>query len=156
MMDPLLVWLNVLILLVAFIALVVGLSVYSSRKRADIMVTQPLLMIDEVGWRKDDRGMYKMFRVENRNNNPFHIEKVYIKGYDFTTKYHYIKEEDENDVVILKFYMQPDQTMNFRIRIIYRDFNNKSHVMMSVRMDMEGGALTYEAEGTKFILTKTK
>jgi PDZ domain-containing secreted protein len=155
-MDPLLVWLNVLILLVAFIALVVGLSVYSSRKRADIMVTQPLLMIDEVGWRKDDRGMYKMFRVENRNNNPFHIEKVYIKGYDFTTKYHYIKEEDENDVVILKFYMQPDQTMNFRIRIIYRDFNNKSHVMMSVRMDMEGGALTYEAEGTKFILTKTK
>ncbi|CAD2074179.1 hypothetical protein JEOAER750_00842 [Jeotgalicoccus aerolatus] len=156
MMDPLLVWLNVLILLVAFIALVVGLSVYSSRKRADIMVTQPLLMIDEVGWRKDDRGMYKMFRVENRNNNPFHIEKVYIKGYDFTTKYHYIKEEDENDVVILKFYMQPDQTMNFRIRIIYRDFNNKSHVMMSVRMDMEGGELTYEAEGTKFILTKTK
>lgn len=155
-MDPLLVWLNVLILLVAFIALVVGLSVYSSRKRADIMVTQPLLMIDEVGWRKDDRGMYKMFRVENRNNNPFHIEKVYIKGYDFTTKYHYIKEEDENDVVILKFYMQPDQTMNFRIRIIYRDFNNKSRVMMSVRMDMEGGALTYEAEGTKFILTKTK
>ena len=155
-MDPLLVWLNVLILLVAFIALVVGLSVYSARKRADIMVTQPLLMIDEVGWRKDDRGMYKMFRVENRNNNPFHIEKVYIKGYDFTTKYHYIKEEDENDVVILKFYMQPDQTMNFRIRIIYRDFNNKSHVMMSVRMDMEGGALTYEAEGTKFILTKTK
>lgn len=155
-MDPLLVWLNVLILLVAFIALVVGLSVYSSRKRAHIMVTQPLLMIDEVGWRKDDRGMYKMFRVENRNNNPFHIEKVYIKGYDFTTKYHYIKEEDENDVVILKFYMQPDQTMNFRIRIIYRDFNNKSHVMMSVRMDMEGGALTYEAEGTKFILTKTK
>jgi len=155
-MNPLLVWLNVLILLVALIALVVGLSVYSSRKRADIMVTQPLLMIDEVGWRKDDRGMYKMFRVENRNNNPFHIEKVYIKGYDFTTKYHYIKEEDENDVVILKFYMQPDQTMNFRIRIIYRDFNNKSHVMMSVRMDMEGGELTYEAEGTKFILTKTK
>lgn len=155
-MNPLLVWLNVLILLVAFIALVVRLSVYSSRKRADIMVTQPLLMIDEVGWRKDDRGMYKMFRVENRNNNPFHIEKVYIKGYDFTTKYHYIKEEDENDVVILKFYMQPDQTMNFRIRIIYRDFNNKSHVMMSVRMDMEGGELTYEAEGTKFILTKTK
>lgn len=52
--------------------------------------------------------------------------------------------------------MQPDQTMNFRIRILYRDFNNKGHIMQSVRMDMEGGELTYEAEGTKFILTKRK
>lgn len=155
-MDPLLVWLNVIILLVAFIALFVGLGIYVSRKRSDVMQTQPLLMIDEVGWKEDKRGQYMMFRVENKNNNPFHIEKVYIKGYDFTTKYHYIKEEEENDVVILKFYMQPDQTMNFRIRILYRDFNNKGHIMMSVRMDMEGGELTYEAEGTKFILTKTK
>lgn len=155
-MDPLLVWLNVIILLVASIALFVGLGIYFSRKRSDIMQTQPLLKIDEVGWRQDDRGKYMMFRVENRNNNPFHIEKVYIKGYDFTTKYHYIKDEIENDVVILKFYMQPDQTMNFRIRILYRDFNNKSHIMQSVRMDMEGGELTYEAEGTKFILTKRR
>ncbi len=155
-MDPLLVWLNVIILLVAFIALFVGLGIYVSRKRSDVMQTQPLLMIDEVGWKEDKRGQYMMFRVENKNNNPFHIEKVYIKGYDFTTKYHYIKEEEENDVVILKFYMQPDQTMNFRIRILYRDFNNKGHIMQSVRMDMEGGELTYEAEGTKFILTKTR
>lgn len=155
-MDPLLVWLNVIILLVAFIALFVGLGIYVSRKRSDVMQTQPLLMIDEVGWKEDKRGQYMMFRVENKNNNPFHIEKVYIKGYDFTTKYHYIKEEEENDVVILKFYMQPDQTMNFRIRILYRDFNNKGHIMQSVRMDMEGGELTYEAEGTKFILTRTK
>ena len=155
-MDPLLVWLNVIILLVAFIALFVGLDIYVSRKRSDVMQTQPLLMIDEVGWKEDKRGQYMMFRVENKNNNPFHIEKVYIKGYDFTTKYHYIKEEEENDVVILKFYMQPDQTMNFRIRILYRDFNNKGHIMQSVRMDMEGGELTYEAEGTKFILTKTR
>lgn len=155
-MDPLLVWLNVIILLVASIALFVGLGIYVSRKRSEVMETQPLLMIDEVGWRENERGEYKMFRVENKNNNPFHIEKVYIKGYDFTTKYHYIKEEGENDVVILKFYMQPDQTMNFRIRILYRDFNNKPHIMQSVRMDMEGGELTYEAEGTKFILTKTR
>lgn len=155
-MDPLLVWLNVIILLVVFIALFMGLGIYFSRKRSDIMQTQPLLMIDEVGWKQDDRGKYMMFRVENKNNNPFHIERVYIKGYDFTTKYHYIKDEIENDVVILKFYMQPDQTMNFRIRILYRDFNNKGHIMQSVRMDMEGGELTYEAEGTKFILTKTK
>ena len=155
-MDPLLVWLNVIILLIVFTALFVGLGIFFSRKRSDVMQTQPLLMIDEVGWQEDKRGQYMMFRVENKNNNPFHIEKVYIKGYDFTTKYHYIKEEDENDVVILKFYMQPDQTMNFRIRILYRDFNNKGHIMMSVRMDMEGGELTYEAEGTKFILTKTK
>ncbi|CAD2081869.1 hypothetical protein GCM10007275_00770 [Jeotgalicoccus coquinae] len=155
-MDPLLVWLNVIILLVAFIALFVGLGIYVSRKRSDVMQTQPLLMIDEVGWMQNERGKYMMFRVENKNNNPFHIEKVYIKGYDFTTKYHYIKEEEENDVVILKFYMQPDQTMNFRIRILYRDFNNKPHIMQSVRMDMEGGELTYEAEGTKFILTRTK
>ena len=155
-MDPLLVWLNVIILLVVFIALFMGIGIYFSRKRSDIMQTQPLLMIDEVGWKQDDRGKYMMFRVENKNNNPFHIERVYIKGYDFTTKYHYIKDEIENDVVILKFYMQPDQTMNFRIRILYRDFNNKGHIMQSVRMDMEGGELTYEAEGTKFILTKTK
>ncbi|CEA00986.1 hypothetical protein BN1048_01189 [Jeotgalicoccus saudimassiliensis] len=155
-MDPLLVWLNVIILLVASIALFVGLGIYVSRKRSEVMETQPLLMIDEVGWRENERGEYKMFRVENKNNNPFHIEKVYIKGYDFTTKYHYIKEEGENDVVILKFYMQPDQTMNFRIRILYRDFNNKPHIMQSVRMDMEDGELTYEAEGTKFILTKTR
>ena len=155
-MDPLLVWLNVTILLVVFIALFVGLGIYFSRKRSDVMQTQPLLMIDEVGWMQNERGKYMMFRVENKNNNPFHIEKVYIKGYDFTTKYHYIKEEEENDVVILKFYMQPDQTMNFRIRILYRDFNNKPHIMQSVRMDMEGGELTYEAEGTKFILTRTK
>ncbi|MGO1922786.1 MAG: hypothetical protein ACTH14_03045 [Jeotgalicoccus sp.] len=155
-MDPLLVWLNVTILLIVFIALFIGVGIYYSRKRSDIMQTQPLLMIDEVGWMKDDRGKYMMFRVENKNNNPFHIEKVYIKGYDFTTKYHYIKDEIENDVVILKFYMQPDQTMNFRIRILYRDFNNKGHIMQSVRMDMEGGELTYEAEGTKFILTKRK
>lgn len=155
-MDPLLVWLNVIILLVVFIALFVGLGIYVSRKHSDVMQTQPLLMIDEVGWKEDKRGQYMMFRVENKNNNPFHIEKVYIKGYDFTTKYHYIKEEEENDVVILKFYMQPDQTMNFRIRILYRDFNNKGHIMQSVRMDMEGGELTYEAEGTKFILTKTR
>ena len=155
-MDPLLVWLNVIILLVVFIALFVGLGIYVSRKNSDVMQTQPLLMIDEVGWKEDKRGQYMMFRVENKNNNPFHIEKVYIKGYDFTTKYHYIKEEEENDVVILKFYMQPDQTMNFRIRILYRDFNNKGHIMQSVRMDMEGGELTYEAEGTKFILTKTR
>lgn len=155
-MDPLLVWLNVIILLVVFIALFMGIGIYFSRKRSDIMQTQPLLMIDEVGWKQDDRGKYMMFRVENKNNNPFHIERVYIKGYDFTTKYHYIKDEIENDVVILKFYMQPDQTMNFRIRILYRDFNNKGHIMQSVRMDMEGGELTYEAEGTKFILTKRK
>lgn len=155
-MDPLLVWLNVTILLIVFIALFIGVGIYYSRKRSDIMQTQPLLMIDEVGWMKDDRGKYMMFRVENKNNNPFHIEKVYIKSYDFTTKYHYIKDEIENDVVILKFYMQPDQTMNFRIRILYRDFNNKGHIMQSVRMDMEGGELTYEAEGTKFILTKRK
>ena len=155
-MDPLLVWLNVIILLVVFIALFMGIGIYFSRKRSDIMQTQPLLMIDEVGWKQDDRGKYMMFRVENKNNNPFHIERVYIKGYDFMTKYHYIKDEIENDVVILKFYMQPDQTMNFRIRILYRDFNNKGHIMQSVRMDMEGGELTYEAEGTKFILTKTR
>ena len=66
------------------------------------------------------------------------------------------RAKEENDIVILKFYMQPDQTMNFRIRILYRDFNNKSHIMQSVRMDMEGGELTYEAEGTKFILTKRR
>ncbi|CAM4136393.1 hypothetical protein [Jeotgalicoccus halotolerans] len=155
-MDPLSVWLDLVVLLALFIASVSGLGIYFSRKRAEVMTTQPLLMIDEVGWRKDDRGKYMMFRVENKNDNPFHIEKVYIKGYDFTTKYHYIKEKEENDVVILKFYMQPDQTMNFRIRILYRDFNNKSHIMMSVRMDMEDGELTYEAEGTKFILTKRK
>lgn len=155
-MDPLSVWIEIIVVLALFIVAVAGLGIYFSRKRAEVMTTQPLLMIDEVGWRKDDRGQYMMFRVENKNDNPFQIEKVYIKGYDFTTKYHYIKDEIENDVVILKFYMQPDQTMNFRIRILYRDFNNKGHIMMSVRMDMEGGELTYEAEGTKFILTKTK
>ena len=155
-MDPLSVWLDVIVIVGLFIALIVALGAYTARKRSEVMTTQPKLMIDEVGWRTDDRGRYMMFRIENKSDNPFQISKVYVKGYDFTTKYHYIKEEDENDVVIIKFYMQPDQTLNSRIRINYRDFNNKPHTVMSVRLDMEGGELTYEAEGTKFILTKTK
>lgn len=155
-MDPLSVWLDVIVIVGLFIALIVALGAYTARKRSEVMTTQPKLMIDEVGWRTDDRGRYMMFRIENKSDNPFQISKVYVKGYDFTTKYHYIKEEDENDVVIIKFYMQPDQTLNARIRINYRDFNNKPHTVMSVRLDMEGGELTYEAEGTKFILTKTK
>ncbi|MCK1976101.1 hypothetical protein LNK15_03430 [Jeotgalicoccus huakuii] len=155
-MDPLSVWLDVIVIVGLFIALIVALGAYTARKRSEVMTTQPKLMIDEVGWRTDDRGRYMMFRIENKSDNPFQISKVYVKGYDFTTKYHYIKEEDENDVVIIKFYLQPDQTLNARIRINYRDFNNKPHTVMSVRLDMEGGELTYEAEGTKFILTKTK
>ena len=154
-MDPLLVWLNILVLTVVFIAIIVTLLMIFARRRSEIMTTQPLLMIDKVQWEEDNRGKYMMFHIENKKNNPFHIEKVYVKGYDFTIKYHYIKEEDENDVVLLKLYMQPDQTMNSRIRINYRDFNNKPHTVMSVRLDMEGGELTYEAEGTKFILTKS-
>lgn len=79
-MDPLLVWLNVTILLIVFIALFIGVGIYYSRKRSDIMQTQPLLMIDEVGWMKDDRGKYMMFRVENKIITRFTLKKFILKA----------------------------------------------------------------------------
>lgn len=74
-MDPLLVWLNILVLTVVFIAIIVTLLMISARRRSEIMTTQPLLMIDKVQWEEDNRGKYMMFRIENKKITHFILKK---------------------------------------------------------------------------------